>query len=74
MQRSNCSQRSRLIAGTRLLGSRGFAPALGRVQRGFAAPVVAKAEQQGGGKGNKSKGKKDEGGESAGHERLTLVV
>lgn len=50
------------MAGTRLLGSRGLAPALGRVQRGLAAHVVAKAE--GGGKANKSKGKKDEGGKS----------
>jgi hypothetical protein len=59
-----CSQRSRLMAGTRLLAARGLAPpALGRAaaQRGLCARVVAKAE--GGGKGNKSKGKKEEGGE-----------
>ncbi|KAI8473275.1 MAG: tRNA synthetases class I-domain-containing protein [Monoraphidium minutum] len=58
----NCTQRPGMMAGTRLLGSRGFAPALGRVQRGLAVHVVAKADGGGGGKGNKSKGKKDEGG------------
>jgi hypothetical protein len=50
-----------MMVGTRLLGARAFAPALGRTQRGLAAHVVAKAA--GGGKANKSKGKKDEGGE-----------
>jgi hypothetical protein len=51
------------MAGTRLLAGRGLAPAApGRAHaRGLAARVVAKAE--GGGKANKSKGKKDEGGE-----------
>jgi len=59
----NCSQGSRLMASTRLLGCQGLAPALGRVQRSFAAArVVAKADGGGGNK-NKSKGKKDEGGE-----------
>ncbi|GBF91728.1 isoleucyl-tRNA synthetase [Raphidocelis subcapitata] len=52
---------SRLVSGTRLLGGRALAPALGRAQRGLAARVVAKADA--GAKGNgKSKGKKDEGG------------